>query len=470
MSPLTRRPLAAALTAALLGVVVLVGPAARADTPPAPGPTVTEPGSSTTSTTVESTPTTGADPSSTEGVSTTTDAGAAGTPQYQNDDDLVGRGFYTGQATFDPAAKSALPADVQRARGELAAARQRQQQAAAALATTQQEVDDLRSQLAQLGDGQRRAVEDAARAKSAFVDRAVTAYMHGRESESFAMLQSETPIEYARRTQLLGAILDSDIAVATDYQRRRDALDANLRSQTDQLDALTRQLADAQLVAATTATVASAADWQRRAFENGSRLWVPGFVFPVEGPVQFVDSFGYPREVGTGQQHWHEGCDVMADRGTPLVAVEDGVVTKVGENLLGGLSVKITGASGYWYYYAHLSAFAPDLVEGTPVTAGTVIGFVGNTGDAAGGATHLHFEAHQPDGQVLDSFGLLKTAWLARQDQLGLGGTDPVHPPPPATHPDPGTPGGFPRFPDGRPVYADPRLQPAADGPTLVVH
>ena len=49
---------------------------------------------------------------------------------------------------------------------------------------------------------------------------------------------------------------------------------------------------------------------------------------------------------------------------------------------------------------------------------GTLIGFVGNTGDAAGGPTHLHFEIHHPDGKVLDSFGLLKTAWPARQEQL----------------------------------------------------
>jgi murein DD-endopeptidase MepM/ murein hydrolase activator NlpD len=451
-----------------LAVVALAGPPAGADPPPVSDPTITDAPSTTT--TADTTSTTAGGSSTTDSVSTTTATGPAAAPQNQNDDDLVGRGFYTGQAPFDPAAKNALPADVQRAQRELGAARQRQQDADAALAAVQHQVDDLHAQLAELADGQRQAVEDTARARSAFVDRAVTAYMHGRESESFAILQSDTPIEYARRTQLLGAVLDSDIAVATDYQRRRDALDADLQTQTDRLDDLTRQAADAQLVAATDAAVASAAEWQLRAFQDGSRLWVPGFVFPVEGPVQFVDSFGYPREVGTGQQHWHEGCDVMADRGTPLVAVEDGVVTSVGENLLGGQSVKITGASGYWYYYAHLSAFAPDLVEGMPVTAGTVIGFVGNTGDAAGGPTHVHFEAHQPDGQVLDSFGLLKAAWQARQDQLDLGGTDPVHPPDPASHPDPGTPGGFPRFPDGRPVYADPARQPAADAPVVVGH
>jgi hypothetical protein len=57
----------------------------------------------------------------------------------------------------------------------------------------------------------------------------------------------------------------------------------------------------------------------------------------------------------------------------------------------------------------------------------------------------------------------LKTAWQARQEQLGLGGVDPVTPPDPASHPDPGTFAGFPHFPDGRPVFANPALQPAVD-------
>ena len=132
---------------------------------------------------------------------------------------------------------------------------------------------------------------------------------------------------------------------------------------------------------ATATQVDQAAEWQLESFENHSHVWVPGFVFPVAGPTRFVDSFGDARLVGTSEQHWHEGCDVMAATGTPLVAVEDGVLTSYGgSDPLGGLSVFLKGASGYTYYYAHLSAFAPGLSQGDTVTAGQVVGFVGSTG------------------------------------------------------------------------------------------
>ena len=462
------RPLAAAAVAAvLLSSVGLIGSAGALDAPAAPDLGAVE---STTTTEVVATTTTIAGPTPSDSASITTTStilgsgsGPADAPRYQNDDDLAGRGFYASQGAFDPASKLALPGEVERAQLEAASAQRRQRNAEASLDSTRQQAADLQAQLDQLESGQQQAVKDAAKAKAAFTDRAVLAYMQGRETESFALLDSTTPIDYARRTQLLSAVLDSDASVASNYQHQRDALGGELRSHIDQVDQLTRQLAADQALVDTTTAVVSAAGWQLRTFENDSQIWVPGFVFPVDGPVQFVDSFGYPRLVGTGQQHWHEGCDVMAPMGSPLVAVEDGVVTKVGENSLGGMSLKITGASGFWYYYAHLSAFAPDLVEGMPVTAGTLLGYVGNSGDAAGGPTHLHFEVHQPDGKVLDSFGLLKTAWQARQEQLSLGGVDPVTPPDPAVHPDPGTFAGFPHFPDGRAVYADPALQPAVD-------
>ncbi|MGZ4784481.1 MAG: M23 family metallopeptidase, partial [Acidimicrobiales bacterium] len=291
--------------------------------------------------------------------------------------------------------------------------------------------------------------------------RAVAAYMGGRVSESFALLNSSSPNDYANRNVMLSAVLDRDVAAATDYVAKRDALSDELQATLGRVAEVNQRLENAKAVQYAATLVSQAADWQMRTALNNSHVFIPGYVFPVAGPVQFVDSFGYPRLVGTGQQHWHEGCDVMSPMGTPLVAAEDGIVTKVGENSLGGLSLKITGTSGYWHYYAHLSGFAPGLVEGQPIKAGTLVGFVGNTGDAAGGPTHLHYEIHQPDGTVLDSFGLLETAWQARQAQLQLGGTSPMTPPDFAL--DPGGIGGFPRFPDGRPIYTTPEGQAKAD-------
>jgi murein DD-endopeptidase MepM/ murein hydrolase activator NlpD len=118
-------------------------------------------------------------------------------------------------------------------------------------------------------------------------------------------------------------------------------------------------------------------------------LAAPPFVFPVAGEFNFTDTFGAPRSTTVG---WHQGTDVFAASGTPLVAVESGVLEQVGVNQVGGLRLWLVGASGNRYYYAHLAGFAPGVVDGLQVAAGQVVGYVGNTGNAATTPTHLHFE------------------------------------------------------------------------------
>jgi murein DD-endopeptidase MepM/ murein hydrolase activator NlpD len=131
-----------------------------------------------------------------------------------------------------------------------------------------------------------------------------------------------------------------------------------------------------------------------------------GYVFPVAGGAAFSDDFGAPR-AGTG---WHHGNDLFADAGTPLVAVADGTLSRVGVNTLGGNRLWLTDDRGNTFYYAHLSAYAPEAVEGARVRAGQVIGFVGNTGQAITTPPHLHFEIHPGDGDAVDPYAYL-LAW-----------------------------------------------------------
>ncbi len=142
-----------------------------------------------------------------------------------------------------------------------------------------------------------------------------------------------------------------------------------------------------------------------------------GRVFPVDGPFDFVDSWGaFRADVAVDtHSHGHDATDIMAPLGTPVVAIESGTLDRVGWNELGGWRLWIKGVSGTDYYYAHMSAYAPGLSEGTPVLAGQYLGRVGNTGNAAGGPTHLHVEVHLP--------GVPPPARLA-------GGTRPGAPPP----------------------------------------
>ena len=120
------------------------------------------------------------------------------------------------------------------------------------------------------------------------------------------------------------------------------------------------------------------------------KLTAHGYVFPVYGQSGFGDSFGAAR----ADTIWHHGDDIFAPLGAPILAVADGMVFSVGQNRLGGNRLWLRDQGGNEFYYAHLSAFAPLAVDGARVHAGDVLGFVGNTGDAAGTPYHLHFEIH----------------------------------------------------------------------------
>jgi murein DD-endopeptidase MepM/ murein hydrolase activator NlpD len=137
-----------------------------------------------------------------------------------------------------------------------------------------------------------------------------------------------------------------------------------------------------------------------------------GFVFPVYGPHNFTDTFGAFR-ADTG---FHEGNDIFALAGTPLVAVCDGSLNRVGTLPISGnrLWVKCT-KTGDAFFYAHLSAFATDTRDGLHVKAGQVIGFLGSTGDAERTPPHLHFEVHPGDGPAVDPYPFLR-AWESRRD------------------------------------------------------
>jgi peptidoglycan LD-endopeptidase LytH len=96
----------------------------------------------------------------------------------------------------------------------------------------------------------------------------------------------------------------------------------------------------------------------------------------------------------------HEGEDIFARRGTPVYSATCGIVTRIGEKGLGGNAVSILGAGGRVYYYAHLDRFAPGLRAGNEVTPDTLIGFVGNTGNARTTPPHLHFGVYTTAGAI----------------------------------------------------------------------
>ena len=111
---------------------------------------------------------------------------------------------------------------------------------------------------------------------------------------------------------------------------------------------------------------------------------------PVAHRVRFVDTWGATRAGGRR----HEGIDIFAPRGTPVVSTTRGFVTRVGTNRLGGRIVGVLGPGLEWHYYAHLDRFGP-IREADIVQPGDVLGYVGDTGNARGTPPHLHYGVYR---------------------------------------------------------------------------
>ena len=122
-----------------------------------------------------------------------------------------------------------------------------------------------------------------------------------------------------------------------------------------------------------------------------------GMFCPVNGPVSFIDSWGAPR-VG----HTHVGVDMMADYGTPLVAIVSGTVSS-GYSSTGGNSIYLSGSDGNSYWYLHNQQ---NLITGGHVSAGQQIATVGDTGNATG-IPHVHFEYHPGGGGPVNPYPLV---------------------------------------------------------------
>jgi hypothetical protein len=144
-------------------------------------------------------------------------------------------------------------------------------------------------------------------------------------------------------------------------------------------------------------------------------------VFPVVGKVQYIDDFGAPRGGGT-----HQGNDLMAEKKSPAVAAEAGKVKYWTTSSAAGCMLYLYGASGTTYLYIHLNndltmrndnrgkcvkGTAYTVANGAKVSAGQQIAYVGDSGDANGGNSHLHFEVHPGGGKAVSPYSYLQKAY-----------------------------------------------------------
>jgi murein DD-endopeptidase MepM/ murein hydrolase activator NlpD len=403
MTTSVRRPSALALCAALVASLAVVRVPASAQEPPP-----TEPSTSTTT----------APPITLPGETTTTTAPPPPAEDPGAVEELPEEPVPVVQDTVPPAppGNGAYAAQASQIfRRELRVAKAESISTESAFSTAKQrvveleaELDHLEATVTGLATDERAAVRRVELARRQFEARAANAVVRGSLNDFTRYIATDDPNELAVAEALLDSVLSADQEAVAEYLAAKADVDADLVRTAERLVSgrLDLEAARAQMVEARRASVAAL--FNLAVFAAGSEIAIHGFVFPVGDPHSFGDSFGAPRMMGTGYEHAHQGTDIMAPTGTPLLACERGIITKMGSDVLGGTKIWVKGQSGTYYYYAHLSAFADGMVDGLVVEPGTIIGYVGDTGNAKGGAPHLHFEIHPEGGPAVNPYPLLK--------------------------------------------------------------
>ena len=385
---------------------------------------------------------------------------------------LAALGLWTGAAA--PAAGSVSDApSVRAAQAKVDRARAEADAAARSYLDAVGELGRLETQIAALSERIPRIERRIRALREIMRERAVTLYREGGWQPGLRVahevISTGDLLESARIAKLADAAqgatddmadelqtredaLRRDRAALRDAKRHQEALVAEADRRAEQLqDALARATAELRkveqveslrryyaMVAAQQAAARAADDAANKGSappppppklqrppadpELAAKIPVDQLLCPVAGVVTFSDDWGQPRS------NWrvHQGTDVFAAAGTPNVAVADGIAKQRVGGLAGNAIWLYTG-DGNAYFYAHLSRFegrfGPDGTR--PVKQGEVVGYTGNTGNAAGGPTHTHFEVHPQRAGPVNPYPLL------RQMCAVEGGFAPPPPPPP---------------------------------------
>jgi len=260
-----------------------------------------------------------------------------------------------------------------------------------------------------------RALEQrVVRIETRLTRRAVLAFTTGPASTIDLLLSSGSFTEFSDRLEFLGSIAQDDVDLVSEQEvaqeqlrREREGLLALAGRQVEQAEELAAAQAEVdEQLQRVSARVAELLKKYNAELALAKELVIIGQVpnpdgsiqvCPVAGPNAFVDSFGWPRD-----GHTHQGIDLIAPFGTPVVAAHAGTVSRSSSSS-GGLQAYVYGSGGY-SFYAHLSSYS--ATSGS-VGVGTTIGYVGSTGNA-GSTNHLHFEWHPGGGAAVNPYLMLR--------------------------------------------------------------
>ncbi|MGH2760446.1 MAG: murein hydrolase activator EnvC family protein [Actinomycetota bacterium] len=300
-------------------------------------------------------------------------------------------------------------------RERVSALKSRAGQIASAYADTEHELEETRGEIAQTQARKRQAEADMVELRDRLKSRVRAAYRNRGVGFFQFLLEAESFRDFNLRLMSLQRQTLNDEDLILQLRKKQHELDLTERELDRQEGVLASQkdayLSQGRRLAITLAEqnrIYQSLRGQLRR-EELARLFrvigggvrgqsVPLDFCPVAGPHSVSNSFGASRGGGSRR---HQGNDIMAPHGAPIVAVVSGRVTRTGNGGLGGKSIYLSG-NGVEFYYAHLSSIS--VGSGQSVSAGQRLGGNGNSGNARGGPSHLHFEIHPGGGRAIDPY------------------------------------------------------------------
>ncbi len=300
------------------------------------------------------------------------------------------------------------------ARDRRAAIEERLATSAGDLEGLEETIHDAEVELAALDDEDARLRRELVEVESRLATRTRLAFMLGDRTSVEMLLSGQDPTEVAERAVLLESLAMRDRAAGEVAASLRLGLAQNRELREGRLAELAVLRADLEEQLALLEDDLSAARTEERFFELKARRQrevANGFMSgiyscPVGDPVFFADTWGAPRSGGRS----HKGVDMMAPHGTPIYAIHHGTVTRMNNGGLGGISLYMFGDDGNQYYYTHLQGYAAGIGVGTRVEPGDLVAYNGDTGNARGGAPHLHFEVHPGGGGAVNPYPYVAAA------------------------------------------------------------
>lgn len=271
------------------------------------------------------------------------------------------------------------------------------------------ELERTHDELADLRGREQRLQAEVDELRETLGTRARDVYKHGSSRVFDALLTASQPSDAIERATLFATIhqrervglddtlalqasLDQVRALARDRQDRLEELEVELEAAREEL---ARELDDAEVIVAALEEMGS----RQRTIQSDAHQGV--YACPMDPAVtHFIDSWGHPRSGGRS----HRGTDIMGPMGAPVFAFTSGVIERMHSSARGGISLYLRADDGSTYFYTHLQGYAPGLSADQRVEAGELVAFNGNTGNARGGAPHIHFERHPGGGSAVNPY------------------------------------------------------------------